>query len=43
VCEYTHAFAALSPHDSTLDTLVLAEVKALALSVFLAEAAQRHR
>jgi hypothetical protein len=43
VCEYTDAFAALSAHDGTLDTLVLAEVKALALSVFCAEATQRHR
>ena len=42
VREYTYAFAALSPHDGTLDTLVLPEVKALAMSVFLAEVAQRH-
>jgi transposase len=42
VREYTYAFAALSPHDGVLDTLVLPEVNALAMSVFLAEVAQRH-
>ena len=42
VREYTYVFAALSPHDGTLDTLVLPEVNALAMSVFLAEVAQRH-
>ena len=42
VREYTYAFAALSPHDGTLDTLVLPEVNAFAMSVFLAEVAQRH-
>jgi transposase len=42
VREYTYAFAALSPHHGTLDTLVLPEVNAFAMSVFLAEVAQRH-
>lgn len=42
VREFTYAFAALSPHDGTLDTLVLPEVNAFAMSVFLAEVAQRH-
>ena len=42
VREYTYAFAALSPHDGTLDSLVLPEVNAFTLSVFLAEVAQRH-
>jgi transposase len=42
VREYTYVFASLSPHDGTLDTLVLPEVNALAMSVFLAEVAQRH-
>jgi len=42
VREYTYAFAALSPHAGTLDTMVLPEVNAFALSVFLAEVAQRH-
>ena len=42
VREYTYAFAALSPHDATLDGLVLPEVNALTLSMFLAEVARRH-
>ena len=42
VREYEYAFAALSPHDGALDTLVLPSVKAEATSVFLAEVAQRH-
>ncbi|MGO8787345.1 MAG: transposase [Terriglobia bacterium] len=40
--EYTYAFAALSPHDGTLDTLVLPEVDSFATSVFMAEVARRH-
>jgi transposase len=42
VREYEYAFAALSPHDGALDTLVLPTVNAEAMSVFLAEVAQRH-
>jgi putative transposase len=42
VREYEYAFAALSPHDGTLDTLVLPTVHAEAMSVFLAEVSQRH-
>jgi transposase len=42
VREYTYVFAALSPHDGTLDTLILPEVNALTMSVFFAEVAQRH-
>ena len=42
VREYTYAFAALSPHDGALDTLVLPEVNTFAMSVFLAEVARRH-
>jgi transposase len=42
VREYEYAFAALSPHDGVLDTLVLPGVNAEAMSVFLAEVAQRH-
>src|SRR4051812_21475030 len=41
VREYEYAFAALSPHDGTLDTLVLPTVNAEAMSVFLAEVSQR--
>jgi transposase-like protein len=42
VREYSYAYAAVSPHDGVLDTLVLPEVNAAAMSVFLAEVAQRH-
>jgi transposase len=42
VREYEYAFAAVSPHDGTLDTLVLPTVQAEAMSVFLAEVSQRH-
>jgi transposase len=42
VREYEYTFAALSPHDGTLDSLVLPAVPAEAMSVFLAEVSQRH-
>lgn len=42
VREYEYAFAAVSPHDGTLDSLVLPAVHAEAMSVFLAEVSQRH-
>jgi transposase len=42
VREYTYAFGAVSPHDGTLDTLVLPVVTAEAMSIFLAEVARRH-
>jgi transposase len=42
VREYEYAFAALSPQDGVLDTLVLPMVNTEAMSVFLAEVAQRH-
>lgn len=41
--EYEYAFAAVSPQDGTLDTLVLPAVNAEAMSVFLAEVSRRHR
>jgi transposase len=41
VREYEYAFAAVSPHDGVLDTLVLPAANTEALSVFLAEVAQR--
>jgi hypothetical protein len=41
VREYEYAFAAVSPHDGTLDTLVLPSVNAEARSVFLSEVSQR--
>jgi transposase len=42
VREFTYAFAAVSPHDGQLDTLILPEVNAQAMSIFLAEVASRH-
>jgi transposase len=42
VREYTYAFAAVSPHDGVLDSLVLPTVDADAMSLFLAEVAARH-
>jgi transposase len=42
VREYEYAFAALSPHDGSLDTLVLPAANTEAMSVFLAEVSQRH-
>ena len=42
VGEYTYAFGAVSPHDGTLDSLVLPMVTAEAMSIFLGEVAQRH-
>jgi DDE superfamily endonuclease len=42
VREYEYVYGAVSPHDGVLDTLVLPEVNAEAMSVFLAEVAQRH-
>jgi DDE superfamily endonuclease len=43
VREYEYAFAAVSPHDGVLDTLVLPEVNTEAMGLFLAEVAHRHR
>jgi transposase len=42
VREYEYAYAAVSPHDGVLDTLVRPEVNAEARGLFLAEVAQRH-
>jgi transposase len=42
VREYTYAFAAVSPHDGVLDTLILPEVTAETMSLFLAEVSRRH-
>ena len=42
VREYEYAFAAVCPHDGTLETLVLPSVNAEAMGVFLAEVSQRH-
>lgn len=40
--EYTYVFAAVSPHDGTLDSLVLPRVDADMMSLFLAEVTARH-
>jgi transposase len=42
VREYTYAFAAVSPLDGVLDSLILPEVNAKAMSFFLAEVSSRH-
>jgi transposase len=42
VREFTYAFAAVSPSDGVLDSLVLPEVTAETMSLFLAEVASRH-
>ena len=42
VREYEYAYAAVSPQDGVLDTLVLPTANTEALSVFLAEVARRH-
>ena len=42
VREYEYAYAAVSPHDGVLDTLVLPQVNTEAMGVFLAEVARRH-
>src|SRR4030042_5498732 len=43
VREYTYAFGAVSPHDDTLDSLVLPVVTAEAMSIFLKEVARRNQ
>lgn len=42
VREYTYAFAAVSPQDGVLDSLMLPEVNTAMMSLFLAEVSQRH-
>ena len=42
VREYSYAFAAVSPQDGTLDSLILPEVNTETMSIFLAEVAARH-
>jgi putative transposase len=41
--EYSYAYAAVSPHDGALVSLVLPEVNAELMSLFLAEVAARYR
>lgn len=40
--EYVYAFAAVSPHDGTLESLILPDVNTEAMSLFLEEVAKRH-
>jgi hypothetical protein len=40
--KYLYAFAAVSPHDGVMDSLVLPWVNAETMSLFLAEVARRH-
>ena len=42
VREYTYAYAAVSPHDGTLDSLILPQVGEQAMSIFLREVSNRH-
>jgi len=42
VREYTYAYVAVSPHDGVMDPLILPEVNAEAMSIFLAKVAKRH-
>lgn len=40
--KYLYAFAAVSPHDGVMDSLILPWVSAETMSIFLAEVARRH-
>lgn len=40
--EYTYAYAAVSPHDGTMDSLILPQVSEQAMSIFLKEVSNRH-
>ena len=42
VRQYTYAFAAVSPHDGTLDSLILPQASGQMMSLFLQEVARRH-
>ena len=42
VREYTYAYVAVSPHDGTLDSLILPQVSEGAMSIFLREVSNRH-
>jgi len=42
VREYTYAFAAISPHDGVMDSLILPWVNAETMSLFLSIVAERH-
>lgn len=40
--EYNYAYAAVSPNDGVMDSLILPEVNREVLEIFLNEVAQRH-
>ena len=40
--EYTYAYAAVSPHDGMLDTLILPCVNGSCMQIFLQEVSERH-
>ena len=42
VREYTYVYAAVSPHDGVMDSLVLPEANSEAMSLFLREVSDRH-
>jgi hypothetical protein len=42
VREYVYAYAAVSPHDGVLDSLILPVVSGEAMALFLGEVADRH-
>lgn len=42
VREYTYAYAALSPHDGVLDSLVLPDSNKECMGIFLEEVSRRH-
>ncbi len=42
VREYTYAYVAVSPHDGTMDSLILPQVSEQAMSIFLQEVSNRH-
>ena len=42
VREYTYGYAAVSPHDGTMDSLILPQVTEEAMSIFLREVSDRH-
>ncbi len=43
VREYTYAYVAVSPHDGTLDSLIMPQVSEQAMSIFLREVSRRHQ
>lgn len=42
VRQYTYAYAALSPHDGVMDSLILPQVNEQSMSLFLREVSERH-